>query len=472
MADRDPQQTSAAGSRLDPAGTAEDRRERVCIIGAGPAGLAMARALTVRGIPYDQLERHTGVGGIWDIDAPGSPIYDSAHFISSRTLSGFGGYPMSEDLPDYPSHRQVLAYLRGFADAYDLTPGIELGVTVTTIERQRDDTWLVQRQDGRITRYRAVVCCSGTQWTPNLPPLPGEFDGELIHSRDYRSLDQVRGRRVLVIGGGNSGCDIVVDASRVARSAVISMRRGYWFIPKHVFGVPSDVFAERGPELPMWLQQRVFAALLRLLTGRPSRLGLLDPDHRPFETHPVLNSNLFIALQHGDVRGRPGIARVDGSTVTFVDGTSEDVDLIISATGYRRAIPYAQRYVGSEQHPDLYLTSFSREHPGLYGVGFIETNSGAFGHFDELAQMIASHLDDQTHRPRAAAEFRTLIESDRPDLTGGIRFVRSPRHLGYVDAHTFRRYRKALFERMGWRMITEPPTDARRAAVPAGGAAA
>jgi len=97
-----------------------DRTTAVCIIGAGPAGLATARALRARGIDYDQFERHSDVGGLWDIDAPGSPMYEATHFISSRTMSGFGGFPMSDDLPDYPSHRQVLAYLRDFADAYDL----------------------------------------------------------------------------------------------------------------------------------------------------------------------------------------------------------------------------------------------------------------------------------------------------------------------------------------------------------------
>ena len=86
----------------------------VCIIGAGPAGLATARALRARGLDYDQFERHSDVGGLWDIDAPGSPMYEAAHFISSRTMSGFGGFPMSDDLPDYPSHRQVLSYLQGF----------------------------------------------------------------------------------------------------------------------------------------------------------------------------------------------------------------------------------------------------------------------------------------------------------------------------------------------------------------------
>jgi cation diffusion facilitator CzcD-associated flavoprotein CzcO len=433
-----------------------DRTEAVCIIGAGPAGLATARALRARGLHYDQFERHDDVGGIWDIDAPGSPMYEAAHFISSKTMSGFAGHPMSDDFPDYPSHRQVLTYLRSFADAYDLRTAITFNTSIDSVAKLDDGTWQVVRQDGSAARYRAVVCCSGTQWVPNQPEVPGSFNGEVLHSRQYRDLDQIRGKRVLVIGGGNSACDIVVDAGRSATRAVISMRRGYWFVPKHVFGVPSDVFADSGPKLPTWLEQRVFGFLLNLLYGKPQRLGLQKPNHRLFETHPVLNSNLFLSLQHGDVTAKPGIVTTSGSTVTFVDGTSEDFDVIIYATGYLHTIPYARQYFPSEKLPDLYLTTFSREHAGLFGVGYLETNSGAYRHFDASAQMIASHLDDQDKRPDRARQFTALVAKDRPDLSGGIRFDKSPRHHGYVDAHALTDYRDSIFTRMGWQYREHP----------------
>ena len=434
-----------------------DRSTAVCIIGAGPAGLATARALRARGLDYDQFERHSDVGGLWDIDAPGSPMYEAAHFISSRTMSGFGGFPMSDDLPDYPSHRQILSYLKNFADAYDLLGRITFNTPIDEVTKLDDGTWRVVRQDGPTGRYRAVVCCSGTQWTPNMPQTPGSFGGQVLHSSEYRDLDQVRGKRVLVVGGGNSACDIVVDAGRGADRAVISMRRGYWFIPKHVFGVPSDVFADSGPQLPMWLQQRMFGVLLNLLYGKPEKLGLQKPDHKIFETHPVLNSNLFLSLQHGDVTAKPGISTTSGPTVTFVDGSTEDFDVIIYATGYLHTVPYARRYFPSDQLPDLYLTTFSREHPGLFGVGYLETNSGAYQHFDASAQMIASYLDDQDRRPDRAREFAAMIVTDRPDLSGGIRFDTSPRHHGYVDAHALTHYRESVFAQMNWDIGEQPP---------------
>jgi hypothetical protein len=294
-----------------------------------------------------------------------------------------------------------------------------------------------------------------------MPPVPGSFSGEVLHSSQYRDLDQIRDKRVLVVGGGNSACDIVVDAGRCASSAVISMRRGYWFIPKHVFGVPSDVFADSGPQLPVWLQQRLFGILLNVLYGKPEKLGLQRPNHKLFETHPVLNSNLFLSLQHGDVVAKPGIATTAGSTVTFADGSTADFDMIILATGYLHTVPYAQQYFSSAQHPDLYLTSFSREHKGLFGVGFVETNSGAYQHFDASGQMIASYLDDQRHHPDRARQFAALIATDRPDLSGGIKFDKSPRHQGYVDAHALTHYRAEIFKEMGWHMVSAPEPSAQ-----------
>jgi len=433
----------------------QDRTEAVCIIGAGPAGLATARALRARRLDYDQFERHSDVGGLWDIDSPGSPMYEAAHFISSRTMSGFSGFPMSDELPDYPSHRQVLSYLRNFATAYGLRDAIEFNTRIDSVTKLDDGSWRVIRGDGRSARYQSVVCCSGVQWVPNQPPVPGSFSGEVLHSSHYRDLDQIRNKRVLVVGGGNSACDIVVDAGRGAASATISMRRGYWFVPKHVFGIPSDVFADSGPQLPVWLQQRLFGTLLNVLYGKPEKLGLKRPEHKLFETHPVLNSNLFLSLQHGDVVAKPGIVTTSGSTATFADGSAADFDMIILATGYLHAVPYAQEYFGSAQHPELYLTTFSREYPGLFGVGFLETNSGAYKHFDASGQMIASYLDDQRRRPERARQFAELIAKDHPDLSGGIKFDKSPRHQGYVDAHAFTHYRDGIFKKMGWQMLQD-----------------
>lgn len=444
-----------------------EHQDDTCVIGAGPAGLAVARALAERDLPYTHIERHTGPGGLWDIDNPGSPMYESAHFISSKTLSGFGGFPMPDHFADYPPHRQILSYLTSFADAYGLRDRIEFGTEVRSVDKNPDGGWTVTRADGRTSTHRQVVVCTGAQWHPNVPDLPGDFGGEIRHTVTYRSSAELRGKRVLVVGAGNSGLDIACDAARSADHAAISMRRGYWFIPKHLFGRPVDTIAAGGPHLPMWLQQKLFGGLLRLLNGDPRRLGLQKPDHKLFETHPALNSLLIHHLQHGDITARPGIARTEGRTVRFTDGTSDEFDLILLATGYVHRVPVAQKYFGDEQHPDLYLSAFSREHQGLFGVGFVETNSGAYQLFDSQAQLIASFIRDARAGLPTAERFARRIRGDRPDLSGGLRFVDSPRHTGYVHSEAFVKYLAKVAEDMGWRTAGRPPraASARQEAV-------
>lgn len=407
-----------------------------------------------RGIAYDQVERHSGVGGVWDIDAPGTPMYESAHFISSRTVSGFSDHPMPDDFPDYPHHRQILAYLRGFAERYGLTGSIRFGTEVTALERDLG-RWRVGFADGGWADYESVVVCTGAQWTPNRPEVPG-YTGELRHSVTYRSPAEFAGRRVLVVGGGNSACDIACDAAQNAERAVISMRRGYWFIPKHVFGVPSDIVGGKGSFLPKPLERALLQPLLRLLVGDLTRLGLAKPDHKLFETHPLLNDQLLHHLRHGDITARPGIARAEGTRITFADGNADDVDLVLLATGYQQAVPFAQDLFGDPQHPDdLYLSAFSRRHPGLYTVGFVETNSGAFHLFDRQAHLIAGYLAEREAGTDKAAAFADRIRTDRPRLNNGLRFDRSPRHTGYVDSDAYVAYLDRTGAEFGWPLASE-----------------
>ncbi|MFK4762410.1 flavin-containing monooxygenase [Microbacterium sp. ZW T5_45] len=427
----------------------------VCIIGAGPAGLAVARALTERGIDYVHLERHRAAGGAWDIDNPGGPMYESAHFISSRTVSGFSGYPMPNDYPDYPGHAQILQYLRSFADAYGLTERIRFDTEVAGIALDGAE-WRVTTTKGEESLHQCVIVCTGSQWHPNIPEVPGAFDGEVRHSQSFRSASEFAGKRVLIVGGGNSACDIACDAARTADVASISMRRGYWFIPKHVFGVPSDIVGGKGSFLPKRLESAVLQPLLRLLVGDPTRLGLQKPDHKLFETHPVLNSQLMHYLQHGDITARPGIQHAAGRTVYFTDGASDQFDLILMATGYRHRVPVAQEYFGDEQHPDLYLNFASRQYAGLFGVGFIETNSGAYQLFDQQAHLIAAHLSDGARGGEAARSFQHRIHTDHPDMSNGLRFDSSPRHRGYVDADAYAKYLRSLSRELGWPLQSPP----------------
>lgn len=441
----------------------------VCVIGAGPAGLSAARALRRLGVPYEQYERHSDVGGIWDLDNPGTPMYASAHFISSRKTSGFFDFPMPGSFPDYPGNRQILRYTRDFADAYGLREAIRFGCAVTGVEKDGEG-WAVTLEDGTRRRHRAVVCATGVTWTPRMPEHPGEFDGEIRHSVSYRDPAEFRGRRVLIVGLGNSGADIACDAAANADAAFVSVRRGYHVIPKHIFGLPTDEFGESGPSLPLRIERPVFQALLRVLQGDLTKYGLPRPDHKLFESHPLLNDQILHHLRHGDVAIRPDVEALDGPRVRFTDGSSEEIDLILYATGYDWDIPYvpAEYFHWQDGRPDLYLTAFNRAHRNLFGLGYLETNSSAYTLFDHISNVLAQYLHDQEHTPERAAAFDKLIAEDRPRLSGGIRFLDSARHRSYIDARSYHRYLAKVRKRIGWQDLAPGMFDAQR--VQTGGA--
>lgn len=434
-----------------PANDIHDAGDRVCIVGGGPGGLCMARALQRHGLAYELFERHHDVGGIWDLENPGTPMYESAHFISSRDLSGFIDFPMPPDFPDYPSNRQILAYLRDFARAFGLYEHARFNCAVSRVEQEADGRWLVTLASGERRRYRALICATGCNWDPNLPGIRGHFDGEIRHAVTYRRPEEFKGKRVMIVGAGNSGADIACDAASHADQALISMRRGYHFIPKHIFGMPADVFGERGPQLPIWLSRLIFKPLLRLLQGDLTRHGLQKPDHDLFESHPLLNSQLIHHLQHGNIQARPDVSHYEGREVVFVDGRRETLDLVLYATGYRWSCPYASDYFSWKGgRPQLYLSIFSRQYRNLFGIGYLETNSSAYKLFDNEAHLIASYLADQQRRPAMAARFDALIRDDQPDLSGGIRFVASPRHEVYLEVHALKQQFKRLQTLMAW----------------------
>jgi len=438
--------------------TISDRTDHYCVIGAGPAGLLAARALSRAGIPYEQFDKNPDVGGIWDIRNDWSPMYESAHFISSKTVSHLPGYPMPADYPDYPNHRQVFAYMQAFARDHGLYENITFETTIERTDRDGDH-WIVRLSSGDVRRYRGLFVCSGNTWDPNMPEYPGVFAGETMHSVRYKHTDVFRDKRVLIVGAGNSACDIACDAAANARTAAISMRRGYHFIPKYIFGKPADVFAD-GIELPRWVERPIFEALLRVLVGDLRKYGLPKPDHRVLESHPIVNTQILHYLGHGDLSYSPDIERFQGHTVHFVDGSSADFDLIVYATGYKVTYPFMSKehFKWISKYPDLYLSGIHRTYDNVCCLGLHQTDGGAFDFFTMQADMMVNFILDQSRNPERAERFRRLKATDYPDLSGGIRFVKSARHATYVKKSAFRKYCQKLFRNYRWQQfsLTQP----------------
>ncbi len=427
---------------------------KACIIGAGPGGLALARAFKKLGIEFDVFERHSEVGGVWDLENPGTPMYASAHFISSKTHSYFSDFPMPDHYPDYPSNRQIFDYMKSFARAYDLYPHITFNTEVTNTEF-RDDLWAVTLAGGEVRSYRWMICVSGTTWHPKLPGWAQDaqgFDGEVRHANSFRHMDEFRGKKVLVVGAGNSGCDIACDAAIAGDAAFISVRRGYHFVPKHIMGKPADVFGDEGPNMPMWLAQRVFGGLLRFLNGDIRRFGLPKPDHRIFESHPIVNSQLLHYLGHGDLLAKGDVARLDGKDVVFKDGSREEIDIVLCATGYEWKVPYVDPAMFSWKgdRPDNYLHMFSRANPQLFALGFTETNGGIYKLFDVMSDLIGRTIRAQRDDAAAWSKLSARIQDHTPDLTGGVTYVESDRHATYANIDALKREYKQLRKHMGW----------------------
>lgn len=415
---------------------------RYAVIGAGPSGLAAARALRRRGIDVDGYEASHGVGGLWDITNPRSTMYESAHLISSRTTTEFAEFSMRSRV-DYPGHRVLKEYFQEYADHFDLTGLFRFSTRVARLE-PRDGGWDLTSigPDGEETRwYTGVVLANGTLAEPNVPTFRGEFAGELLHTSAYTSPEQLRGKRVLLIGAGNSGCDIAVDAVHHAVSVDMSVRRGYYFVPRYLFGKPSDTL-NQGRPLPARIKQALDSRVLRAFTGDPVRFGFPKPDYRIYESHPIVNTLILNHLGQGDLRIRADIDRFDGSTVHFRDGSADDYDLVLLATGYALDYPFVDR-----QHlhwrgasPRLFLNVFPSSFNGLYVMGMIEASGIGWQGRYEQADLLGAYLEAVENDPARADRFRARVTGAAwPDVTGGYHYLGLDRMAYYVNKDAYRR---------------------------------
>lgn len=433
------------------------------VIGAGPMGLAAARTLQKHGLPFVGFEAHTDVGGLWDISNPHSTVYESAHLISSKRMTEFAEFPMRDEVAPYPHHAELRRYFGEFATHFGLRERFEFGTRVVSVERagaRADEAgapgagWdVTTERDGtrQTRRFAGVLIATGTLQHPHQPPLPGQFAGRVMHSGEYKRPEVFAGQRVLVVGCGNSGADIAVDAVRHARSVDLSVRRGYYFLPKFVRGRPIDTLGGM-IKLPRRLKQAVDALIIRLVIGRPSDYGLPDPDHRLYESHPVMNSLVLHHLGHGDIRVRGDITRVDGDNVTFADGSRGSYDIILQATGYALHYPFIAREALNWEGgaaPRLHLNMMHPTDDTVFLLGMVEASGLGWQGRYEQAELVALYLKGIAARhPAALALQREKRAGTLARLDGGFRYLRLDRMAYYVHKATYlaalRRHIRAL----------------------------
>jgi hypothetical protein len=283
------------------------------------------------------------------------------------------------------------------------------------------------------------MVCSGHHREPIRPEYPGQFSGEVLHSSGYRRPDRFRDKRVLVVGGGNSAADISVDIARVAQKTCISMRRGYHIVPKVMFGRPSDVLyarLRRTFPMPRALLQRLIGAAVRLVVGPMEKYGLQRPEGRLLEMHPTLSSDILSALRDGRVLPRVGIRSFAGGAVNFDDGSSEEFDAIIWATGYRIGFGFLDDSVVSWDGlgpVPLYLKMMHKQIPSVFFIGLFQPIGCIWRLADHQARIAALQIKGALSRPRDI-EARIDKEISSPHW----RFDKAPRHAVEVDYHDFR----------------------------------
>jgi dimethylaniline monooxygenase (N-oxide forming) len=445
------------------------RLPTAAIIGAGSSGIAAAKALDERGVPYTCFEASDRVGGNWVFGNRNgmSSAYRQLHINTSRDRMEYSDFPMPKSYPDYPHHAQIARYFDAYVDHFGFRDGIRFQTLVRRARRLGDGAWELTLDDGSAERFDALLVANGHHWDPRWPEpaFPGQesFAGTQIHAHSYRDSDLFASKRVLILGMGNSAMDIAVESSYVAEHTFLAARRGAWILPKYIFGRPVDQLPN-DPRMPWAVRRRVFETLIRLSVGPPERFGLPKPDHRFGEAHPTVSGRILDRIQHGTVTPKPNIRRLDGDVVEFDDGTREPIDVVVYCTGYKISFPFfdADLIEAPDNHIELFRRVFHPEIDNVFFVALVQPLGATMPVAEVQGQWIADYLRGEYALPSRRAMLRE-IEADFAAMRR--RYVASKRHTIQVDFDDYlrdvERERRAGSERarrQGFRLPVAPRT--------------
>ncbi len=448
----------------------------VCVIGAGSSGIAAAKALHERRIPFDCIEKSDRIGGNWVFANKNgmSSAYRSLHINTSRERMEYTDYPMPLSYPDFPHHTQIAKYFDDYVEHFDFRERIVFETGVQHASRGGDGVWSVKLDSDETRRYDMLLVANGHHWDPRWPepPFPGRFDGVQMHSHHYIENTDFRDKNVLVVGIGNSAMDIAVESSFVARRTFISSRRGAYILPKYLFGRPLDQIGVNAltPVLPFAFRRAILMAMYRIGVGKVEDYGLPEPDHKLGEAHPTISADFLNRIAHGEMTWKPNLAELLGDRVRFEDGSVEPVDVIVWCTGYKVSFPFFdQEFIAA---PDNDLPLYRRVFkPGVANLAFIallQPLGATMPLAEAQGRWIAAYLRGEYRLPTVAA-MEADMRRERERMFK--RYVASKRHTMQVDFDNYlyelRKELKAGAARAraaGFRLPVEPRAHVAKAA--------
>ncbi len=422
--------------------TQTTRVPTVAVIGAGISGLTSAKMLADYGVPFTVFETSDRVGGNWAFRNPNghSSAYRSLHIDTSKHRLSFKDFPMPDSYPDFPHHTQIKAYLDSYCDAFDLRQHIEFENGVVHAARRPSEDgggWTIKDQAGATRHFDMLVVANGHHWDPRTAKVPGEFTGESIHSHHYidptEPLD-LKGKRIVVVGLGNSAADISVELSSksLQNEVTLSTRSSAWIVPKYMGGLPADKYFVTIPQIPLHWQRWVLQKMQVMAGSNPELYGLPKPNHKFFEAHPTQSVELPLRLGSGDITPKGNVARLDGRTVHFEDGTSGEFDAIVYATGYNITFPFFDPDFLSApgNHIRLFKRMFKSDVDDLVFMGFAQATPTLFPFVEAQARLLAAYAVGAYELP-SPDEMERVIDADQQKYTGHV--LDRPRHTQQLD---------------------------------------
>ncbi|MFK8030888.1 MAG: flavin-containing monooxygenase [Gammaproteobacteria bacterium] len=429
--------------------------KRVAIIGAGASGLAASRVLQQHNIDFVCYEKGSAAGGLWRFnnDNGQSSAYRSLHINTSKRKMEFDDLPMPNHYPDFPHHEQITEYFDQYIDHFGLQEHLRFGHEIASAE-PLESGWMLTFADGRKKSFSHLIVANGHHWDPKWPspPPPGEFNGTTTHSHyftDPSSPNDLRGKRVVVVGMGNSAMDIACELSRkgVAEKVWLSCRSGVHIMPKYFGGKVLDFLlrhpaAEPGLSekllhlLPAkarrWLLNAVVEHLVERTVGRPEQFGLPQPKYRFRQNHPTVSNEIHARLGSGDLLPKPAISALHGDEVEFEDGTREEADAIVYCTGYHIRFPFFAKEImdPADNEVALYKRIFDPDNSQLYFVGLVQPLCALMPIAQIQSRLVAAHIAGDYQLP----DPHTMRESIAEDLNEmNDNYVKSTRHTIQID---------------------------------------